>query len=108
MRLSGRILAALLGLVAALCISGCRTELEPYTPAGAGAPWQPEPVPDLFGDAATGYYVTVGTRMGTHGGRVSEIREQALVIEEFYVTPENEIIAEPLTLPLRRRDGERG
>lgn len=55
-----------------------------------------------------GYYVTVGTRMGTHGGRVSEIREQALVIEEFYVTPENEIIAEPLTLPLRRRDGERG
>lgn len=53
MRLSGRILAALLGLVAALCISGCRTELEPYTPAGAGAPWQPEPVPDLFGDAAT-------------------------------------------------------
>ena len=53
-----------------------------------------------------GYYVTVGTRMGTHGGRVSEIREQALVIEEFYVTPGNEIISEPLTLPLRRRDGE--
>lgn len=53
-----------------------------------------------------GYYATVGTRMGTHGGRVSEIREQALVIEEFYVTPENEVIAEPLTLPLRRRDGE--
>ena len=53
-----------------------------------------------------GYYATVGTRMGTHGGRVSEIREQSLVIEEFYVTPENEIIAEPLTLPLRRRDGE--
>jgi Tfp pilus assembly protein PilP len=55
-----------------------------------------------------GYYATVGTRMGTHGGRVSEIREQALVIEEFYVTPENEIISEPLTLPLRRRDGEGG
>ena len=55
-----------------------------------------------------GYYVTVGTRMGVHGGRVSEIRDQALVIEELYVTPENDIIPEPLTLPLRRRDGEGG
>ena len=53
MRLGGRIFAALLALVTALCVSGCHTELEPYTPAGAGAPWQPEPVPDLFGDAAT-------------------------------------------------------
>ena len=53
MRLNGRIFAALLGLAAALCISGCRTELEPYTPAGAGSPWQPGPVSDLFGDAAT-------------------------------------------------------
>ena len=55
-----------------------------------------------------GYYVTVGTRMGVHGGRVSEIRDQALVIEELYVTPENEIIPEPLILPLRRRDDEGG
>ena len=55
-----------------------------------------------------GYYVTVGTRMGMHGGRVSEIRDQALVIEERYVTPENELISEPLTLTLRRRDGEGG
>lgn len=52
-----------------------------------------------------GHYVVVGTRMGVHGGRVSEIRAQALVIEELYVTPENEIISEPLILPLRRRDG---
>ena len=55
-----------------------------------------------------GYYVTVGTRMGRHGGRVSEIRNEALVIEELYMTPENEIISEPLTLPLRRRDGGGG
>lgn len=55
-----------------------------------------------------GYYVTVGTRMGRHGGRVSEIRDQALVIEERYVTPENELISKPLTLTLRRRDGEGG
>lgn len=55
-----------------------------------------------------GHYVTVGTRIGRHGGRVSEIRNQALVIEELYVTPENEIISEPLTLPLRRRDDEGG
>ena len=55
-----------------------------------------------------GYYVTVGTRMGRHGGRVSEIRDRALVIEELYVTPENELVAEPLTLTLRRRDGEGG
>ena len=55
-----------------------------------------------------GYYVTVGTRMGMHGGRVSEIRDQALVIEELYVTPENELVSEPLTLTLRRRDGEGG
>ena len=55
-----------------------------------------------------GYYVTVGTRMGMHGGRVSEIREQALVIEELYVTPGNEVISEPLTLPLRRQDGKGG
>jgi type IV pilus assembly protein PilO len=55
-----------------------------------------------------GHYVTVGTRMGRHGGRVSEIRDQALVIEEIYVTPENGIISELLTLPLRRRDGKGG
>ena len=55
-----------------------------------------------------GYYVTVGTRMGMHGGRVSEIRAQALVIEELYVTPENEIIPQPYTLPLRRRNGKGG
>ena len=55
-----------------------------------------------------GYYATVGTRMGMHGGRVSEIRDQALVIEERYVTPENEFISKPLTLTLRRRDGEGG
>ena len=55
-----------------------------------------------------GYYVTVGTRIGRHGGRVSEIRDQALVIEERYVTPGNELISEPLTLTLRRRDGEGG
>ena len=55
-----------------------------------------------------GYYVTVGTRMGMHGGRVSEIRDQALVIEERYVTPENEFVSKPLTLTLRRRDGEGG
>ena len=53
MRLGGRIFAALLGLVAALYVSGCRAELEPYTPAGAGSPWQQEPVSDFFGDAAT-------------------------------------------------------
>ena len=55
-----------------------------------------------------GYYVTVGTRMGMHGGRVAEIRDRELIIEELYVTPENDIISEPLTLPLRRRDGEGG
>lgn len=55
-----------------------------------------------------GHYVTVGTRMGVHGGRVSEIRHEALVIEEPYMTPENEIISQPLILPLRRRDGEGG
>ena len=55
-----------------------------------------------------GYYVTVGTRMGMHGGRVSEIRDQAVIIEERYVTPENELISKPLTLTLRRRDGEGG
>ena len=53
MRLAGGIFCVVFGLVAALCISGCHTELEPYTPAGADALWQPEPVPDLFGDAAT-------------------------------------------------------
>ena len=46
--------------------------------------------------------------MGRHGGRVSEIRDQALVIEELYVTPENDTISESLTLPLRRRAGEGG
>ena len=55
-----------------------------------------------------GYYATVGTRMGMHGGRVSEIRDQALVIEELYVTPDNDVISESLTLPLRRRAGEGG
>ena len=55
-----------------------------------------------------GYYATVGTRMGRHGGRVSEIRDQALVIEELYVTPENDMISESLTLPLRRRAGKGG
>ena len=53
MRLTGRIVGVILGLVAALYISGCRTALEPYTPAGADTLWQPEPVPDLFDDAAT-------------------------------------------------------
>ena len=53
MHLTGGIFCVVLGLVAALCISGCRTELEPYTPAGADALWQPKPAPDLFGDAAT-------------------------------------------------------
>jgi len=43
----------LLGLVAALYVSGCQTALEPYTPAGTDTLWQPEPVPDLFDDAAT-------------------------------------------------------
>ncbi len=53
MRLAGDIFCVVFGLVAALCISGCRTELEPHTPAGADALWQPEPVPDFFDDAAT-------------------------------------------------------
>ena len=53
MRLTGRIVGVILGLVAALYVSGCRTALEPYTPAGADTLWQPEPVPDLFDDAAT-------------------------------------------------------
>ena len=53
MRHAGRILGVVLGLVAALYVSGCQTAIEPYTPAGADALWQPEPVPDLFGDAAT-------------------------------------------------------
>ena len=53
MRLAGIVFFVVLGFVAALCVSGCRTELEPYTPAGSDALWQPEPVPDLFGDAAT-------------------------------------------------------
>ena len=53
MRLTGRLVGVVLGLVAVLYVSGCRTALEPYTPAGADSLWQPEPVPDLFGDAAT-------------------------------------------------------
>ena len=53
MRLTGRMVGVILGLVAALYVSGCRTALEPYTPAGAETLWQPEPVPDLFDDAAT-------------------------------------------------------
>ena len=53
MRLAGRMVGVVLGLVAALYVSGCQTAIEPYTPAGADALWQPEPVPDLFGDAAT-------------------------------------------------------
>ena len=53
MRLTGRMVGVILGLVAALCVSGCRTALERYTPAGADTLWQPEPLPDLFADAAT-------------------------------------------------------
>ena len=54
MRLPGYIFAVAVGLIAAaLCLTGCRPAVEPYTPAGAGTLWQPEPVPDLFGDAAT-------------------------------------------------------
>ena len=53
MRLTGRMVGVVLGLVAALYVSGCQTALEPYTPAGADGLWQPEPVPDLFGDALT-------------------------------------------------------
>ena len=53
MRLTGRMVGVVLGLAAALYVSGCRTAVEPYTPAGADTLWQPEPVPDLFDDAAT-------------------------------------------------------
>ena len=54
MRLIGRISGLLVGLVAvALCVSGCRAELEPHTPARADTLRQPEPLPDRFGDAAT-------------------------------------------------------
>ena len=53
MRLTGRMVGVILGLVAALYASGCRTALEPYTPAGSDTLWQPEPVPDIFDDAAT-------------------------------------------------------
>ena len=53
MRLTGRMVGVILGLVAALYASGCRTASEPYTPAGADTLWQPEPVPDLFDHAAT-------------------------------------------------------
>lgn len=54
MRLSSRILGLLVGLAAvALGVSGCRTAPEPHTPAAADAPWQPEPGPDRFSDAAT-------------------------------------------------------
>jgi hypothetical protein len=54
MRLTGRILGMIVGLIAAtLCASGCRSAPEPYTPAGADTPWQPEPLPNLFRDAAT-------------------------------------------------------
>ena len=45
MRLTGRLFGVILGLVAALYVSGCRTALEPYTPAGTDALWQPGPVP---------------------------------------------------------------
>lgn len=53
MRLTGRMVGVILGLAAALYVSGCRAALEPYAPAGADTLWQPEPVPDLFDDAAT-------------------------------------------------------
>ena len=53
MRLAGLVFGVVLGLVAALCVSGCQPAIEPYTPAGADGLWQPEPAPDLFGDAAT-------------------------------------------------------
>ena len=53
MRLTGRMVGVVLGLVAGLYVGGCQTAIEPYTPAGADTLWQPEPVPDLFGDAAT-------------------------------------------------------
>ena len=54
MRLTGRTFGLLVGLVAVtLCVSGCRAELEPYTPAGADTRRQPEPLPDRFGAAAT-------------------------------------------------------
>ena len=54
MRLTGHIIAVAVGLIAAaLCLTGCRPAIAPYTPAGADTLWQPDPVPDLFGDAAT-------------------------------------------------------
>ena len=54
MRLASRTFGLLVGLVAlALCVSGCRTELESYTPTEADTLWQPEPSSVLSDDAVT-------------------------------------------------------
>ena len=78
MRLAGLVFGVVLGLVAALCVSGCQPAIEPYTPAGADGLWQPEPAPDLFGDAATVVTdIAIENQAGRGGGRRADVGRAA-------------------------------
>lgn len=55
-----------------------------------------------------GYFVTVNTYMGKHGGKVIAVEKDKVVIEERYKNLQEQIIPKTLTIPLRRKNEKEG
>ena len=51
--------------------------------------------------AGRGYFVRRNTRVGRQGGRVTQIMSDAVVITEYFTTPDGKTTANPVTLAIK-------
>jgi len=51
--------------------------------------------------AGRGYFVRRNTRVGRQGGKVTQIMSDALVITEYFTTPDGKTTANPVTLAIK-------
>lgn len=51
--------------------------------------------------AGRGYFVRRNTRVGRQGGKVTQIMSDALVITEYFTTPDGKTTANPITLAIK-------
>jgi type IV pilus assembly protein PilP len=51
--------------------------------------------------AGRGYFVRRNTRVGRQGGKVTQILRDAVVITEYFTTPDGKTTANPITLAIK-------
>jgi type IV pilus assembly protein PilP len=51
--------------------------------------------------AGRGYFVRRNTRVGRQGGKVTQIMSDAVVITEYFTTPDGKTTANPVTLAIK-------